>query len=224
MSTLVKQGTLRIEIWRKKVGAQPILIRHDIYMILCPRSSASTSTSNDSMICKFSFLSCDVHPVVFFFLFSLAQLSQNLIQREQQFNVTLIWDIIPAEFRRKLVFCLSGRQPFWCVGISSNSAKASLLIPSLLSVQPINKSAGGGGAPQASYDKQRHRNCFQTRPLQAFPKKVNISRSWGQRSVDAITGLHRPQKKHSRAPRSEFTPELHRFDFKVDHQEIFWSP
>ena len=34
-----------------------------------------------------------------------------------------------------------------------------------------NKSAGGGGAPQTSYDKRRHRNCFQTRPLQAFPKK-----------------------------------------------------
>ena len=25
--------------------------------------------------------------------------------------------------------------------------------------------------PQASYDKHRHRNCFQTRPMQAFPKK-----------------------------------------------------
>ena len=28
-----------------------------------------------------------------------------------------------------------------------------------------------GGAPQASYDKRRHRNCFQTWPLQANPKK-----------------------------------------------------
>ena len=33
------------------------------------------------------------------------------------------------------------------------------------------RAAGGGGAPQASYDKRRHRNCFSTRPLQAFPKK-----------------------------------------------------
>ena len=29
------------------------------------------------------------------------------------------------------------------------------------------RSAGGGGAPQASNDKRRHRNCFQTRPLHA---------------------------------------------------------
>ena len=69
------------------------------------------------------------------------------------------------------------------------------------------RTAGRREAPQPSYDKRRHRNCFQTRPLQAFPKKVSLS--WGQRSVDAITGLHRPQKKHS--PRSEFTPELHRW-------------
>ena len=48
-------------------------------------------------------------------------------------------------------------------------------------------------------------------------------------SVDAITGLHRPQKKHS--PRSEFTPEIHRWISKLTarhlqflHQEIFWSP
>ena len=29
--------------------------------------------------------------------------------------------------------------------------------------------------PAASYDKRRHRNFFQTRSLQAFPKKVNIT-------------------------------------------------
>ena len=52
-------------------------------------------------------------------------------------------------------------------------------------------------------------------------KKVNIS--WGQRSVDAITGLHRPQKKHS--SRSEFTPELHvQVDFEVDRQPPADSP
>ena len=33
------------------------------------------------------------------------------------------------------------------------------------------RAAGGSGAPQASYDKRRHQNCFQIRPLQAFPKK-----------------------------------------------------
>ena len=83
------------------------------------------------------------------------------------------------------------------------------------------KSAGRGGAAQASYDKVRHRNCFQT-PRKHF--QINIS--WGQRSVDAITGLHRPQKKHS--PRSEFTPELRRWISKLTtshlqilHQEIF---
>ena len=32
-----------------------------------------------------------------------------------------------------------------------------------------NKSARRGGAPQATLDKRRHRNCFQTWPLQATP-------------------------------------------------------
>ena len=47
----------------------------------------------------------------------------------------------------------------------------------------LTKTANRGGAPQASYDKRRHWNCFQTRPLQAF-RKVNIL--WGQKSVDPI--------------------------------------
>ena len=48
-----------------------------------------------------------------------------------------------------------------------------------------HKIASRRGAPQASYDRRRHRNNLQTRPAQAFrKKKVNISR--GQRSVDAI--------------------------------------
>ena len=42
-------------------------------------------------------------------------------------------------------------------------------------------------------------------------QKANIS--WGQRSVDAIICLHRPQKKHS--PRSEFMPELQRWILKL---------
>ena len=47
-----------------------------------------------------------------------------------------------------------------------------------------NKIASRRGAPQGSCDRHRHRSNFQTRPAQAFPKKVNIS--WGQGSVDAI--------------------------------------
>ena len=35
----------------------------------------------------------------------------------------------------------------------------------------VHKIAGRCGAPQASYDRRRHRNCFQTGPAQAFPKK-----------------------------------------------------
>ena len=35
----------------------------------------------------------------------------------------------------------------------------------------MNKIAGRCGAPQASYGRRRHRNCFQTGPAQAFPKK-----------------------------------------------------
>ena len=38
------------------------------------------------------------------------------------------------------------------------------------SIQPT-RAASRGGAPQASYDICRHRNCFQTRPMQAFSKK-----------------------------------------------------
>ena len=34
-----------------------------------------------------------------------------------------------------------------------------------------NKRARCGGAPQAFLDKRRHRNIFETRPLQAHPKK-----------------------------------------------------
>ena len=65
----------------------------------------------------------------------------------------------------------------------------------------------------------RHGHC-------KHKKKGN--KSGGQRSVDAITGLHlyRPQKKHS--PRSEFTAEVHRWFSKLNarhlqilHQEIF---
>ena len=33
------------------------------------------------------------------------------------------------------------------------------------------------GAPQASYDKHRNRNCFQTRPMPAFPKIKPLLRS-----------------------------------------------
>ena len=64
------------------------------------------------------------------------------------------------------------------------------------------------------------------RPFSCIFKNVNIS--WGQRSVDAITGSHRPQKKHSLM--SEFMPELHRWVLKLSvghlqilHQEILWS-
>ena len=41
----------------------------------------------------------------------------------------------------------------------------------------------------------------------------NLNISCGQTSVDAFTGLQRPQKKHS--PGSEFTPELHRWILKL---------
>ena len=65
------------------------------------------------------------------------------------------------------------------------------------------------------------------RPFACIFKKINIC--WVQTSVDAITSLYRPQKKHS--SRSEFTPELHRSISKLTashlqilHQEIFWSP
>ena len=43
-----------------------------------------------------------------------------------------------------------------------------------------SKIASRAGAPQASYDRRRHRNNFQTRPAQAFPKKVNNSEVRGQ--------------------------------------------
>ena len=36
------------------------------------------------------------------------------------------------------------------------------------------RTASRAGAPQASYDKRRHRNCFQTRPLEAFQKSKHL--------------------------------------------------
>ena len=41
----------------------------------------------------------------------------------------------------------------------------------------VNKIAGRCGAPQTSYDRHRHRNCFQTGPAQAFPKSKHLLRS-----------------------------------------------
>ena len=85
-----------------------------------------------------------------------------------------------------------------------------------------NKIAGGGGAPQASYDKHRHRNCLQTQPLQGISKNVNISRSWGQRSVDTIIGLHRPPKEaFSEARVHAATTQV---DFEVDRPQPADSP
>ena len=48
----------------------------------------------------------------------------------------------------------------------------------------VKQEARAYEAPQASHDKQRHRNCFQTRPLASNSKRLNIS--WGQTSADAI--------------------------------------
>ena len=84
------------------------------------------------------------------------------------------------------------------------------------------RAATRSGAPRASYDKWSrrpwlHRNCCHNKFSQEIDhftyifKKVNIS--LGQRSVGAITRLHRLQKKYSR--RSEFTPELRMWVLKL---------
>ena len=88
-------------------------------------------------------------------------------------------------------------------------------------------------APQASHDKTHAPSWMAPKllsdkytqasdHLHAFSKRKHLL---GQRSDDAIASLHRPQKKHS--PRSEFTPELHRWIWKLTashlqilHQEI----
>ena len=41
----------------------------------------------------------------------------------------------------------------------------------------MTRAACRGGAPQAPYDKRKLRNCFQTRPMQAFPKSKHLLRS-----------------------------------------------
>ena len=43
--------------------------------------------------------------------------------------------------------------------------------PRLIGQITFTRAASRGRAPEASYDKRRHRNCFQTRPMRAFPKK-----------------------------------------------------
>ena len=68
-----------------------------------------------------------------------------------------------------------------CSWFSSFREHAVSWVRSLVLFKCRTRAANRGGAPQASYDKCRHRNYFQTRPLQAFPKKVNIL--WGQRSL-----------------------------------------
>ena len=55
-----------------------------------------------------------------------------------------------------------------------------LLSPFTATSVTSNKIAGLRGAPQASYDRRRHRNCFQTGPAQAFPKKYTSLEVRGQ--------------------------------------------
>ena len=93
-----------------------------------------------------------------------------------------------------------------------------LLQGPLVAVQPHRPPMINAGTETAF----RHNHC------KHFQKSKHHQIS-GQRLVYAITGLHRPPKKHS--PRSEFTPELHRWISKLTarhlqiiHQEIFWSP
>ena len=77
------------------------------------------------------------------------------------------------------------------------------------------RAAGRGGASQASYEKRRHRNCFQRRPWKHFQKSKHLLRSevsWcDQTHVDLQ--LHRSTCLASRIlsqkepfPRSEFAP------------------
>ena len=72
-----------------------------------------------------------------------------------------------------------------------------------------------------------HRTCFLRSPCKRATfacifKKVNIS--WGQKSVDAITGLQKTPKEALSYLRSEFMPELHHVDFEVDVQAPADSP
>ena len=88
-------------------------------------------------------------------------------------------------------------------------------------------------APQASHDKRAcppgwHQNCSHgfrqvhasERSFACIFKTVHIS--WGQRSVDAITGLHRSPKEA--LSKSEFWPENTQVDFEIDHPPPADSP
>ena len=87
---------------------------------------------------------------------------------------------------------------------------------SLSIVSMVTRTANRDGAPQASYDKRRHRNCFQTQPLQAFRKNKHPLRSELMRSNSCTRvdlQLHQSSSSVSRIsiqkepfPRSEFTP------------------
>ena len=113
-----------------------------------------------------------------------------------------------------------------------------------------HKSACRSGAPQASYDKRRHQDCFQTRSLQAFPKKetsVEVrgrlmqlnSHTFSTTSIymlsvtdfdpkETISGIrvHAGAKfGHTgcmvdRQMQSEFTPELHRWISKLTARHL----
>ena len=170
---------------------------------------------------------------VFFYLpWNIEQISLTLVL-VSKFSLSLSLPPMPSPVLFILLKHVNTHKILHCVWIVfCVGLWACALRPTLTRRAFPNKGAGGSGAPQASYDKRRHPNCFQTRPLQAFPKKKHLQ-IWGQRSVDAITSLHRPQKKHSRSE-VKFTPELHRWISKSTarhlqilhlwHQEIFWSP
>ena len=62
--------------------------------------------------------------------------------------------------------------------------------------------------------------------IASISKKVNISRSWGQRSVEAITGLslHRPQNCNKHSPEVRVHAGTTQVDFEVDRPPPADSP
>ena len=96
-----------------------------------------------------------------------------------------------------------------------------------------HKIALRGGAPQASWDKRRHPNCFQTRPLQDTCAEVRgqVIRSNSEVRVHAGAKFGHAGCWSIAKMQSAFMPELHRWISKLTvrhlqlvHQEIFWSP
>ena len=117
--------------------------------------SSATSRSFFVLLC---FSAGTSSPLLFFF-------TRSLLESPTRLRVLLLH--FPAACSQRHSSFSGDRSIMGAFPPSSLSGSLSSEAPYFFS----NKSASRRGAPQASYYRRRHRNCFSTRPEQLFPKK-----------------------------------------------------